>query len=573
MKKMLILADLHDLIHFQDVDRMLVQQLYVAVYISRYYHNNMQLHINNDSDLDYRWLWKEDSRLAGYLESSIIQQQWADINLTAYDYILCFHHSQHLLTSFLPAVPTSCQVFTFLNPKGVREQYQFARVDSLFRAGGAMQLEQAFIEGPLSRFKQEIKDDFIGFNRYRQESLYAPLLQKLTTAHTLPQKKAYRNILILDDYKRNFYIGDSTFWLRSIREALQICPGAEKITINCQDKTKRSLLQTLYAPTLAEHTHFSDLPWEELALATYDLVLFETDLMAKFLQHVQRYYPDGLTETAVYTITPFIDSVENPFKCLFNIDFFSCHANQTNPIPDTTHEIVVTAAERRAALAWLEGKGVQPHDRLIIILNGSSVDQKVIRFEVLIHFIKWLLATAHTKVLLFDEQQSGIHGQLQQVLDASAMNHIIIAEKLGIRKDLAILTSIRTSAIVGPCTGLFHLANGVYTYFLHHRKIKPENVPLMLVYTGKQHFDQEYTPWRWWKNSLIDCVILVKDDSAQHTFIPLEACPEDYRRFQEISVSPREITGALLTAAFEARYTGHDPAIPVDNNYPSEFLQ
>jgi hypothetical protein len=539
MKKILILADLHDLIYFLDVDRILVQQLYVSVFIFRHYHEHVEIQINNCSDIQYSWLWKKNSRLASYLGEVFTSDKLTDIELTAYDYIFCFHHLQGELKKHIPQNIAE-QVFTYLNPRKNSQKYLFKKLDTLFRAGGITPLPQSFISGPLAQFKQEILHDYVGFNRHQQESFYHDILHNLAALSKTSNKKQYSNVLILDDYKRNFFIGDSTFWFRCIRKVLQCCTTDAKITISCKDSTKCAILDTLYAPTGNGKLLFSDNNWEQTDYSAYDLILVETDLMPKFLRHIKPYYSADLTATSVYTMTPFINSPASNIICLSSLDFFNYHV-----CPETaeTNEIVITDLERIEALRWLDCNHVSPNDNLVIILNGSSADQKVIQPEVLVGFIHWLILEKNTKVLLFDTE-------IRKALSSSCAGRVLFAEQLGIRKDLAILTSERTSAVIGPCTGMFHLANGVFTYLINRQRVDPHKVPLMLVYTGKQDFDDEYTPWRWWKDSLIDCAILVKNDAGKHTLIPLEQCPADYRIFREISVSPREITCDLLIDTF-----------------------
>jgi hypothetical protein len=85
-----------------------------------------------------------------------------------------------------------------------------------------------------------------------------------------------------------------------------------------------------------------------------------------------------------------------------------------------------------------------------------------------------------------------------------------------------------------------HLADGVYTYLLNHKRISER--PLLLTYAGKQAPERNYHPNNWWRGAnVVKCCISIQD-SERKRLIFLDECLADFETFNKVSVSAREIS-------------------------------
>ncbi len=101
------------------------------------------------------------------------------------------------------------------------------------------------------------------------------------------------------------------------------------------------------------------------------------------------------------------------------------------------------------------------------------------------------------------------------------------------------------TAIIGPCTGLMHIANGIYSYKLNRKIISDNELPLLFVYVGLQ-FYSAYNAWNWWSGSLVHCAVINKKLSGGKILKPLTDCPMNTVKFQENCLPVSEITSEMI---------------------------
>ena len=153
------------------------------------------------------------------------------------------------------------------------------------------------------------------------------------------------------------------------------------------------------------------------------------------------------------------------------------------------------------------------------------------------------------KVVLVTEKKMTDYNWLRGITTSPEFSSVVVADALELREVMNLFANRRVVAVIGPCTGLMHLADGVYTWLLNHQMITEAECPLLLTYGGKQAPERNYHPYNWWKNAnVVDCCIAVsmKDESDEKRLILLNECPPDFETFNSISVSAREISCEMI---------------------------
>jgi hypothetical protein len=293
------------------------------------------------------------------------------------------------------------------------------------------------------------------------------------------------------------------------------------------------------------------MPWEQTDYNAFDLIIVEGDLVLKFLLHLSSSYDGQLRNTDIYHI---VTLREEHSQDAYNWEFFN-HCKIAGEISsgknNADKEIYVSDEELRAAEQWLEGKGINNGDQLVILQNGSTEDKKVLLFEEFIQLVISLLQKEHIKLLLFDDSRNSQEEMVRPRLTEEQNNRVFFASGLGLRKDMCLIASKYTRLVIGPCTGIFHLANGAITYLVNNGIRKKEDLPCLLVYTGLQAHDEGYLPGNWWNHSFVRCAIIVKHED-QHILVGLEDSPADTDSFRAVAGEVQSITAAMLLSYLSA---------------------
>lgn len=557
MKKILILSDLPDLVRFQKIDYLMIRQIYVILFLLNYFkeNNDTEIYINDRSGLSYNTLWKNDSKLYNFINPFLINESWDDIVFLEYDLIICQYGYEIAFYNYLFKRYhyhfDERKIYSLINPRNTSANYLFTPVNQLFRSGGLFEVSDNVKTEELAAFKKEIVRSYIENKKEDHEKAFEALLNQIIAVNQKRKNKTYKRILILDDYNRNFYIGDTTIWYRFFKKAIRYCGDYEEVIINCNNPRTYQLLYTLYQNSFGKKVSLSNKTWDQISLNTFDLIILETDLILKFLSYITPFYSSIFKDTSIYTITPLKEEL---LLDVHNWDFYNNHKKVdeleiVNSKFSIDKEIFISEKEQEEANSWLEQQGLKEENHLFVVLNDSAKDKKVLLVEEFIAFIKKLIQVKNVKILLFGEKGLEKRRALNESLTIEEMHKVIFSEGLGIRKDMGLLASKFTKAIIGPCTGMLHLANGIFTYLFNHQLIKKESIPFMLVYTGRQEHDIGYLPKSWWNNSLVECAVIVNDND-QNTLINLEQSPGDTTAFNALAADIQSINAEMLFEFF-----------------------
>lgn len=218
------------------------------------------------------------------------------------------------------------------------------------------------------------------------------------------------------------------------------------------------------------------------------------------------------------------------------------HLYECQPKPEA---ILLTPEELQWGKQWLNSHGVLTNERIIIFLSSTSAFEKMISRTVYYEMLEWMIGHEDVKVLLFDEQRTGKKQFIEEEIGHEKIHKVIVAEGLTIRESMILMASSYIAGIIGPCTGLMHLADGIYKFLLGHQLIKAEEIPLLLTYVGLNH-DRNYNPHSWWSGSIVNCFAIQRNQAGEKVLVPLEECDHDTRAFQAKCLPTCEISSQLL---------------------------
>lgn len=565
VNSILILSDLYDLTHWNRLQEKLLKSLYNIYWVLQQLYPDAEISINDRSAIDYSTLWGPGAPAgAGELQACITRMDPAGIDWAAYQIVICQPWMETQLQDWLSGacggrLPGVCEgrpapaVFCIEERGG---QGLFPSVyDLISDENGKNRLPDNGFNYIRDR-RRELFPHFLGLERDRQQSPYSRLLEDIRQVNTSLTGKPIRTILVLDDHYRKFHLGDACFWfLYNTKRTLHKISLDARCRINCHNKKIYRRLSEMFEGSFGPNTEFTHTAWEEINFGDYDLVLCHPDSILKLLCHFDRHYPKGIPGTAVYYYDHMMDSrdVADPYqwnyRLLANSSFIRDRVKvRQYGLAPADKEIVLGEDERDWADRFLEEHGLRQGEKIVILIEGASTDNKLLPTEVFLGLMGWLLQDPQMKILLYDEMGSGKAGRLAELYGEEFAKRIVVADSLGIRKDMRLLGSSYVKAVIGPCTGMLHLANSIYTYLLNHGRIPKAELPLLLVYTGKLNLlNPDYNASHWWLGSLVKCAIISKDDNGEKLIRKLGQCPTGTEGYKRVTLPVSEFTLPLLT--------------------------
>lgn len=527
LNKVLFLNDLHENIIDRDIDGRTITQLFTTAHILKQLAGKpIEIILNDRSDIPFAALWKPESIFKD--QFTITKLPWSALHLQSFDLIICHWDLQeelaayphHLKYVFKPTVGKKNLIYP------------------------TIETEHLPLDIPAIRtLKSAIENDLTGFTLARQEDLYKELLQGISQRNKQLSQTPVKNMLILDDSRRKFYIGDSCFWLHRVKQILAITGDCETVRINCTNTAVRHKLASMFTGSFPSAVTFTSDTWDDIQLTAYDKIVIYADEIPKFLNFISHQH---LPNTSIYHFT----FLELGYKSTADRFGWSHNSLKATNFDYLIHErkgmykeISISKEEINFADKWLENQGVQPDENIVILPGGASSDKKALSFPEFAKLVAWFTQQEKVKVLIFDENAAGKYQALEAAIGTTCMQKVIVAKALGLRKDMCLLASSYVTAIIGPCTGMMHAADGIYIHEKNHRL--RENIPFLLVYTGNQReLDKGYHPMIWWMNSLVKCVILSSDLSL----IKLSQCAVSRSAYDATTLPVSHLTAGLLTS-------------------------
>lgn len=563
LKKILILCDAHDCIRHEETNKLLLKQLYVVVFLLKRYFgtDDYTLHINNRAIIGFEVFWKKESSFYHFFFDHIIQKPWNDINMLDYDLVISHPDYQnelqrHFLKEF--AIESSSKIYSLLELQYTCDMI-YNNAGKLFTKGGLLEIDRnTENETALVAFKQDFDQSINRFTVYEQEAKILNLAHLITKCNSRIQVDKINNVLILDDYKRAFFIGDSVHWLEKIKKLIDIFREGCCVHINVTNKKAFDNISKVFQKSLPESIVFTNYGWGEIDLEEYDVILCNNDVLLKFYWYINQYSKTVLDKVLLYSFTA-MD--ERPITEQSTMDFYSniFHSNSNYKYKleqadvkrkeNIFKEITLLTEEHDWASNWLINNGVLETEKLIVLLYSASSIDKIIYDAELLKLIKWMSGISDgIKILLINEKIISDNIWLNEAISSKEYNKVVVAEALELRNVMSLLGNKQVAAVIGPCTGLMHLADGIYSYLLNHKIISQSECPLLLTCAGKQAPERNYHPNNWWKNAnLVKCCVYIDmKGEKEKRLILLDDCPPDFETFNNVSISAREISCDML---------------------------
>lgn len=528
----IILNNFFDLILINNVDVKMISQIYMLSFLFKHICKTDQeskIQLNDHDNFQYNLLWKTDSVLKGYLNEFIRTAPWPEIDFKTYDYVICHPKDEEILIKHI-AENYENEILAGENfPKffALTDTAQ-SKITSAYIADIKIltnEIRKNFSTGQLQKitaFKETIAKDYIDYDTKRQEELFTGLLAKIQDNNQIKDYTNFSKILILEDLRRKFYIGDTYFWLKYLNINVRNIFPESTIRISCRDKTKANFFNKIFGPSLDDRLKIEYKLWDEIDFENYDLILYESDLTVRFLSYVEKHYSTKFKNASIFSYFAMnVAELENysdwNYKNIYKK--VSAPKNSINNVQDARvsreFELKIQEEERITARTWLEENGLKPGEKLVCLILNTSSPEKSLDSDSQLGLIKHMVADTNVKVLLFDEKGNGLKESLEKKLPKEITERIIIAKKTGIRLDMCLLSDHAILGIIGPCTGMMHLADGIYRYLKNNKIINKDQVPFMLVYVGNlAKFDMGYHPRHWWFNSLVKCAVFVKSNTG-----------------------------------------------------------
>jgi len=564
--KVLIINNLFNLIVNDDVPVKLIQQVYVSTFLLKQVRDDVIIHICDKDVTDYEFLWKPGSDLSVFLKPFIVNTGWDKLDLLSYDIIILHVLDEQLVVEELEKLkkgfPESKVPAIFLitdyNEREIRPLIG-NKMDILFDKSVKEYINQHDQE-QLSAFKDQIKKDFVGFTREDQEHFHKEILARITLTNELKLSADVRKIIFLDDHKRRFYIGDSYLWLVNIRRYLfEVYPSAD-VFINCRNENRVYKLNHIFEGSWGNNIHIHHMDWEEIDFTEFDLILYHHDLTIPFLAYVEQNYDTTFREKRIYSFfnTFFRTDVEVPVWNYINLyNSMESPGSLINKILNEKlyAELSVSDEERKFADSWFEKQGIGGDDKVIVFITNASRQEKMLSPENQVLFIESLVLTYNCYILLFDDQHENLAEYVNQNLSSEISRKVIISDLNGLRKDLSLIASSYTMAVIGPCTGLMHLANGIYNYFLNKKILRHRQMPALVVYTGNlRGCMDEYHPKNWWTSTLVKAISGIRVSNGDVSIVPINKLPSKIEEYHNLAVPVNDISIDALTNYLTANF-------------------
>ncbi len=310
----------------------------------------------------------------------------------------------------------------------------------------------------------------------------------------------------------------------------------------------------LYDPLLANNPNIDSVfnkAWDEIDFREYDVIFCVSYHEDMLLNYLHDRYGDVIRENElklpVFSISEvMLNPIANP-TCIFpvNKELMEC---VSTPCPG---ELYISEAEREWGDSWLESRSVSSGDEVFVIVDSSSYESKVLDDSVHFGFLRYLLTGSRRKLLVFEVGDDNKEEQYRRWLGEDAAARIIVSRKSTLRQNLCLVASKYVKMVFGPCTGIMHCASSIYNHFVN-KGMPVEDVPLIVVYTGRLG-EKNYPVNSWWGGSpLVKCLLLL-DRGGIRELTRLNEIPEKERNLVE-SLGCNHYNTEMLVEFFNKTY-------------------
>ncbi|WDF77674.1 hypothetical protein PQ469_27680 [Mucilaginibacter sp. KACC 22773] len=564
IKNVLIVCGLSDLIIQCNVDIQMITQIYIPTYIfSHIKTNGTQITVLDETITNYNTLWKNNSAPVDFINPYLSKSSLDDIELLRYDLIIFYHKYEHELLLKLAAEidvggglrDDELPLFTAMQDTNEKSrQSAFIGLNSFINT---ISFTPSEIE-KIKKFKEILFSDYLGFNTLQQEALYHDLIETIVGLNTARSGENFKRILLLDDQSRKFYIGDTYFWLQNIRKNILSAYPAAVVIINCRSQEKIGKIKSIFSDDFDQRISIINRSLEELNFHDFDLVLCENDSVINLFSYIVATNNRFFEQVSLYSyVNTFIKQVSE-YSTLNYKYLYDKRMAGADPIAlilqnKRDAEIKLSEIEKNWAADWLVENGLKPGEILNVLVFNSSAGTKMLTEAMAIELIRVFGSKGHNKILLFDEEKQNLSLRLRSVLQENVWGKIMVFEGRGLRQAMGLMAHSQVKLIMGPCTGIMHLANGIYQHKLNKKEIKKAQLPALIVYTGNwKELQRYYHPKHWWTGTLIRCIVYSHSiDVPEGTFKDLALFDDEVESYCNQSLPLQQITISVFTSYFE----------------------
>lgn len=288
-----------------------------------------------------------------------------------------------------------------------------------------------------------------------------------------------------------------------------------------------------------------DLDWEEIDYTAYDVVICMTSREEQLLQAISDRHEEALLNgtftTAVFSFSRQVMGEEENSTIVFPFYETFFEFSKANPGP---MELYITPEETAWANTWLAENGLKPGEKLLILLDSTSVRSKLLKMTTYYELLMWLVKLPDIKILIYDEGKIGKDKFYKELLGKALAEKFIFSSGLELRKAIALLSADKTKLIFGPCTGLMHCASGIYNFFTR-TGLNGRSVPLLVTYTGKYHKKNENAAY-WWSNAPLMHCLLLRSRNGLKEMVLLNEINETEKHILNATYDCSEYTSGMM---------------------------
>ncbi|WP_293928014.1 hypothetical protein [Sphingobacterium sp. UBA6320] len=560
-KNILILCDSHDLIRHENYNYLLLKQLYTYVYLLKIQDtlDELNIHINNRSKFTFGIFFKEGSYMDIYLDKYLKAEKWDQIDFSKYHLIVCLPEYQKLLLPIhldLQLLNSSIEFYSFRELQFPEEKI-FESASSIFKDGSCFAISKDInLDQKLTSFKGKFDQSLKKLSISKLERNIGYQMNLFVKNKSFAKLENLKKIIILDDFQRPFFIGDSVYWFAKLRKLCFHFADHTEITINIINKISYKNVNEIFLRSLPLNVHITNKDWNTINFSQYDLILCNNDIQSKF-----HWYLDELPCNHQQNIPSFTFSVKDERKVSTSptLDFYSIlnKLGYTKQLLQADHlydqqkfiGLPIHDDESFWAEAWFKENGISKDNKIIIIFHGASAKNKTLEDIELVKLLVLLnVGDSNIKILLLTYKIDEQHEELRtSICNNPNFNHVIIGDSLKIRDLMSLLIQPNIELILGPCTGHMHLADGIYTHLLEVNEKTKNDIPIILTYAGKQDPERNYHPYNWWKHSkIVDCCVGMINTESLSYLTNHHNCPKDLHAFNESSIFAKDIKAQTL---------------------------
>lgn len=513
MIKVLLINDLFTITSKGDLHYPYIHDFYFTLFLARQL-APAHITIQDSSTVDYNECWQQEDYFYNYItpdQLTTTSEAYSD-----YDLIICHQHTGYTGSNVL--------------------YYQDIATDPTLLVKTWEPAQLAIFTAHFSHFK--------GFDKTAQQDYFIREVAAIKLNNLRLRRRPVRNILILDDLVRPFHIGDTYLSLVFLKKTILSFADYGTVNINIIPGAHFTKVDTMTHGSWPAAVSIHHLPYDEIPFQQYDLILCQIDTQVRLYSTYAK-DPAVFEDIAIYTYDAMdpIVTVDQYGLDYTRISAPNLSVKHLDQYRHNIHkELYIATSETDEAEQRLAAMGLGREEQFIIFIVESFKSHKVLSVDTCVELLSLILTHTDYKVLLFQSNEESIAPRIVSLLTPAQQARVMLSIREGLRKDMAIMSSRALKAVIGPCTGMLHLASGIIPYLINqdHYHYAP---PKVMVYTGR--LSDGYTPLPWWRYSEVECMYIALKNGKK-CLLPLSECPGNIAQYVGQSLPISDYTSDLL---------------------------